>query len=127
MLYLGHFSFDTRDDPEFPPVSCGFFTAVVEANNVEEAMKKFEALITEIRRGEDVLERVCQVFLDACVELRALPKSGLLSYYVTYDAERRAMILTSAPGVSEEYAAVYDYVGDEKGAEGHSVPFLVFE
>jgi len=133
LLYVAHFSFDeivvstgsAKDGPYH-----GYFALVAEANDVEEALNKFKALIIRLHRDEDILDDVQQVLLDSCVEIRSIPNAGFLVHYAMIDGECLGGIFTSIRGASEEEATAYDIQSpDEDGgvATYNIEPFVEFE
>lgn len=87
MLYMGHFSFDfgTPTAPESP--AHGLFTCVAEAANIDAAIAKFNRLIRDLVKRHDVFDGVAEIYLDACVELRSVPRSGVMSYITIREGE----------------------------------------
>ncbi|MCR4426619.1 MAG: hypothetical protein NUW23_10620 [Firmicutes bacterium] len=131
MIYLGHFSFDKEpttgavEDQSYH----GCFTTVAEAENVEEVMEKFEALIRRLHDEDDVFDGVNEVFLDTCVECRAIPQSGFLAHFVEWVGEEVGSISTSIRGATHEEATAYHIQPDDPSddSDGHEVePFVVF-
>ena len=111
MLYVAHFSFDTTvvsaDSAEDRPYH-GHFALIAEADDVEEVLNKFKALIVRLHRDEGILDGVQQVFIDSCVEIRTIPNAGFLVHYAMIDGECLGGILTSIRGASAEDATAYD-------------------
>lgn len=129
MLYVVHFSF-LRDLPnDDTEVFHGYFTAVVEAQDVDAALEKLEALILSLSVKDDVFEGVDAVFLDACVECREIPTTGFMAYFKQWMGPGTATIETAIRGAGEDQVAVYDIGPDEPADEGAVVavePFVRF-
>lgn len=56
-MFFAHFSFDRDNTRNYDSV-IGFFTTVVEATNVDDALHKCEELILNIRENEDMFSGV---------------------------------------------------------------------
>ncbi len=69
MIYLAHFDF--VEDGLGSDESHGYFTCMVEAINIDDALDKFKALLLTLRKEEDVLDEVEEVFLDSCIEIHS--------------------------------------------------------
>jgi hypothetical protein len=76
MLYIGHFSSGIMDGSEEP--WCASLTLVVEARTVAAALRAFQGLATTTARRQ--LPGVTEIFLDACIEIRTLPRAGIVTY-----------------------------------------------
>ena len=131
MIYLGHFSFGTYgfDAPAGLPNWHGYFTCAAEADSVEKALEKFEALILRVYRSGNIFTDVKEVYLDACVEIRAVPKRGFLSYFCETRGECQERIATSLAGTSVKNASSYELATTAAAGKGDAFvvePFLVF-
>ncbi len=84
MLYLGHFEVITREYDFLPDSDSGkgYFTCIVESEDVVGAMDKFSALIEELHSGNEEFSRIERVRMYSCIEIKRLPESGLLAHYV---------------------------------------------
>jgi hypothetical protein len=130
MVHLGHFSFFAaavdsggRQEPLH-----GYFTFVAEAESVEEALAKFEALILRLHRSHDIFTGVERVHLDSCIEIKSMPKRGFLAYYCEEKGKPLPAIATSLFGVGANYAASYEWIGGPDIEEENSwrEPFVIF-
>jgi len=126
VLYIGHFDFVEKDDSHH-----GYFTCVVEANNVTAALEKFRTLIRSLKEEGDLFDSIEEVYLDSCVEVSTIPKAGFLAHYVSYSGERRASISTSIRGAESDECSAYAFgVPDEDQEEEETYevePFISFE
>lgn len=107
MLYLGYFTFpesrsDTRESRH------GYFSCVVDADAIDDAMEKFEVLIRGLKRDDDLLDGVDQIYVDICVELLSVPATGLLANWASWDGVETTFISRSLPGVPASMALAYD-------------------
>ena len=132
MVYVGHFSFVedeagslVGDEPRH-----GYFTAVAEAKDVEDALEKFRTLICRLHSEGDALDGISDVFLNACVECRAIPDSGFLAYFMEWFGQARSSISTAIRGAEDEQAAAYYLTPEDlkdAGDEHYVEPFVSFE
>lgn len=130
MLYLGHFSFvrDRKGGASGEDYH-GYFTTVVEADDVESALDKFESLLHTLRREGDLFNDVNEVFLDTCVECRAIPPEGFLAHFKQWIGAEFGSIATAIRGATEEQAAAYDLGPDAEPDDQdgvHVEPFVTF-
>ncbi len=132
MLYISHLSFhDEREDGE--PWH-GYFTCVVEGDDVEAALGKTETLIRKLKAEEDVLEGVEAVYLESCVEIKAVPEEGFMASFQEWDGEVEGSVVTAVRGAGEESAAAYSWFpGEEEedhrdgaGSDQVEEPFVEF-
>lgn len=135
MVYIGHFSFmrNHDDDRRKEQLYHGYFTTVAEAENVENAMEKFEVLIRKLYQDGGIFDDIEEVFLDACIECKEIPSTGFLAHYTEWLGEETGRISTSIRGASDDQVAAY-YIGsddqdeDDEDSEGRTVePFVVFD
>ena len=131
MIYVGHFSFmrshtdGSGEDQSYH----GYFTTVTDAENVEDAMEKFEVLIRKLYKDGDLFNDIDEVFLDACIECKAIPSTGFLAYFAEWMGEDTGRLATSIRGASDDQATDYYIESDnqDEGSESHNVePFIVF-
>jgi hypothetical protein len=131
MIYFGHFSFVTASTGahEQEEVWHGYFTCVAQAESVELALAKFEALLRRLRRSHQIFTGVDRVHLDSCIEIKSIPVRGFLAYYCEEKGQRQPAITTSLLGVSAKHAAGYQWMAEDtrEGDDSRSEPFLVFE
>lgn len=129
MLYEGHFSFEdhSRGSPAEP--WHGFFTCVAEAKSVDAAVVKFDRLIRALAKKQDLFDGVAEIYLDACIELRSLPKTGLLTYVAIRQGRDIGGISTTLLGASNRAAVSYEW-GAKKDVEAGDLrplkPFIRF-
>jgi hypothetical protein len=139
MLYVGHFSFSEHaigrkfdDDDDNTPWH-GIFTCMAEADTVHAAFDKFKALISQLRRDEDLFDGVEEVYLDACVEITTVPDAGMLTHFSLREGEDTGGISTALRGVPEHCAAAYQLGSDTdeddaNDEDDHDIePFMTFE
>jgi hypothetical protein len=127
MLFLGHFSFDARAASDSEPWH-GLFTCVVEAKDVRDAVARFRRLIRSLAKRDDAFEGVDEIYLDSCIEVRALPRTGLLSFITIRQGEDIGGISASLLGIKAQNAVNYRWASpddDEEQAEPRRMePFV---
>jgi hypothetical protein len=130
MVYLGHFSFEGHDSPDGPAGWHGYFSCMTEAESVEKALDKFDVLLHRLARTSTVFSDVAEVYLDSCIEIKSIPRSGFMAYYKETRSEYKQSISTSLVGVSSNHQlASYEFTG-EQGVDNVDAsvaePFVVF-
>lgn len=129
MLYLGHFSFamTSKARGHKPQPWHGYFTAAAEAPDIEGALKKLEALVLEAAQTSELLRDVSEIFLESCVELKSMPRTGFVAHVALEQGESVASISTTLPVVDRKYATSYHFEPDTaEGDEGFDAePFVV--
>ena len=130
MVYLGHFSFESHESGmRGLAIWRGDFTCVAKADSVETALEKFEALLLRLHRTSNIFSDVKEVYLDACIEIRSVPKGGFLSYYCETRGECQERIATFLAGTTGQDACSYELATNadvENGDASAVEPFLVF-
>jgi hypothetical protein len=131
MVYFGHFSFVTASEGAHERAEAwhGYFTCVAEAESVEIALAKFEALLLRLRRSDEIFTQVDKITLDSCIEIKSIPSRGFLAYYCEEKGQAQPAITTSLFGVSPKHAAGYRWIANDatEGDDYRSEPFLVFD
>jgi len=132
MIYLGHFSFDeTGEEGRF-----GHFTSLVEAKNPEAATRVFKKLIKDMRKKKALFgEESIEIYFDMCIEVGAIPPTGLVTWYSSYSGEVEGRISTALPHEDSGGCMAYDVYPDgedpppEFPAKGPQEwkPFITFE
>ena len=118
MLYMGYFSFDGYTEK---PVH-GYFSCVVEADDVDGAMDKFRALLDQTRKETDTLQDVESVYLDVVIELKQVPSNGFLAHKISREGELETGISTALPEVNQTMAQAFTMADEGKELE----PFMSF-
>ena|SRR5207249_6182535 len=132
MIYLGHFS--CRSDKSAPQAANwhGYFTYVAEAESVEDALRKIQAQLRRLARTTSIFSDVEEVYLDSCIEIKSIRKTGFLAYYKEMRGECNEAISTSLLGVGpkDRDVSAYQFTGErfaDDVAEPAIQPFVVFE
>lgn len=131
MLYLAQFSFSgkhTEEPLEGQEVS-GHFNCLVEADEVGEADRKLRALLREIKRKHEILDGATIVYMDSLIEVKSVPKKGMLTFFAEYFQEMPDTIFAAAPHTGTRYCVAYSYgEGEEEEDEGEdAIAYLEFE
>lgn len=135
MLYLGHFSFDEiteEDDGRF-----GYFSCLVEAQSPDHVEKAFKKLIKEMRKKKTLFTEPADIYLDTFIELGALPPSGVVTRYTSYNREfAPSSITTYLPGEDRGECKPYFWYPEDRpdipdkidsGEQHDAIPFISFE
>lgn len=132
MVYVGHFSFEKdKANGLVDDDSChGYFTTIAEAKDIEDALERFKTLISRLHSEGDILDGINEVFLDACVECRAIPDSGFLAHFVAWTGQAKGSISTAIRGADDEQVVAYSLGPEDLDDEsdGYDIePFISFE
>ena len=135
MLYLGHFSFDEITDDE--EGRFGYFSCMVEAESPEHVEKAFKKLIKDMRKKKTLFTEPANIYLDTFIEIGALPPTGVVTRYTSYNREfAPGCITTYLPGEDRGECKPYFWYPSDRpdiaekldAGEGHdAVPFITFE
>ena len=132
MIYIGHFTFD-----EFGPekeIRHGYFTSVVDADNIERAVNEFKELIFSIRKMDDTFQRISVVYLEDIIEFQHVPQKAIVTRIQSSAGEFPKSITHSLPGVSSPGINTYGLEADVRASEDQrttdefkeSKPFIKF-
>lgn len=138
MIYVGHFSFSGQgrfeDDPE--AAEHGYFTAMVEADSIQQATEKFESLILNTRAAGDLFGPISEVYLDSCAELKKIPTEGVICHFEAVLGEAAPAMGVPLPGVEDDVGQAFAIQQGDLEANGQNgeedddsdrIPFIVFE
>lgn len=125
MLFLGHFSFayESRLASRRAEPWHGHFTALAEARNVDAALEKFGALIHEFAEKNDLLDDVEDIYLDSCIEVSAIPRSGFIGQVNLQEGDSPGGISTTLPRTAEKNAVSYHLEPESEEADGSYEPW----
>jgi len=132
MLYIGHFTFDEIGTGQ--EIRHGYFSTVVDADNIQRAVAEFKELILSIKRMEDTFQRIAAVYLEDIVEFQQLPEKAIVSRIQSSAGEFPESITHSLPGVANPGINVYGLEADVRTTENEldtdefkeSKPFIKF-
>lgn len=125
MLYLGHFSFtyESKLGSRRAQPWHGYFTALAEARGVDAALEKFAALAEKMAAENELLKEVEEIYLDSCVEIRTIPRAGLIGHLSLIEGDTPGGIATTLPGTSEKAAVSYHLEPESEEEDGAYEPF----
>ena len=132
MLYIGHFSFDEIGLAQ--EIRHGYFTNVVDADNIERAVSEFKELILSMKNVENGFQRMTTVYLEDIIEFQHLPANAIVSRIQSSAGEFPESITHSLPGVANPGIHVYGLEADVRATENEldtnefkeSKPFIKF-
>jgi hypothetical protein len=131
MLFLGHFSFSykTRLGRKRKHPWHGHFTAMAEARTVDAALEKFAALIHGLAEKNDLFADVEEIYLDSCVEVKALPNAGFIGQVNLLEGDSPGGVSTTLPRTAEKHAVSYHLEPESEEPDGsyEPWPFVVLE
>jgi hypothetical protein len=123
MLYLAHFSFD--GDYKGEPTH-GWFTCMVEAEDVEASVDKFHHFINKLQRNEDIFQFVTTVYLEDIIQIKQIPEEGFLGHYSSSPGEAPPSIATTCWGDTNSHCESFSPVPFD-GTETQEIePFIMF-
>ena len=115
MLYIGHFSFDKIvPDRE---ISHGYFTTVVDADNIERATAEFKELIYAMKKTHETFKRMAAVYLEDVVEFHFIPTKAIVTQIHTSAGEFPESITHSLPGIVAPGIHIYGLDPDVRANE----------
>jgi hypothetical protein len=115
MLYIGHFSFDEIGLAQ--EIRHGYFTSVVEADNIEHAVAEFKELILSMKNVENGFQRMTTVYMEDIIEFQHLPAIAIVSRIQSSAGEFPESITHSLPGVANPGIHVYGLEADVRATE----------
>jgi hypothetical protein len=134
MLYLAHCSFSEKgESPTY-----GFFTYLVKAADYETAVEQLRRKIENARDRTDMFDRAVEIYLDDMLEVRKLPKRGVIARYQAHlgtEADSLSASLPAddprgcrviRPGDVEDDEEEDDLAEDEPSADITVEPFMRF-
>ena len=132
MLYIGHFSFDEIGLEQ--EVRHGYFTSLVDMDNIERAVTEFKELILSMKKMEDTSQRIATVYLEDIIELQQLPEKAIVSRIQSSAGKFPESVTYSLPGVASPGINTYGLEEDVRAYEDQattagykeSKPFIKF-
>ena len=123
MLYLAHFSFDGeyKGDPTH-----GWFTCMVEADDIEASVDDFHHLINKLQKDEDIFQFVTKVYLEDIIQIRQVPEEGFLGHYSSSHGEAPPSIATTCWGDTDSYCESFSPISPDNEEPQEIEPFIVF-
>lgn len=128
MLYLGHFTFIEYYDVGF---NHGNFTAVVQADDIDNATVRLHTLLDHQKDKADLFNGRTFIFLEDIIEIKLMPEVGFIAHYAHYEGEPPTYTSTSIPGVSEynceSYRPYPQFEDSTVPEEVDVVPFMTID
>ncbi len=123
MLYLAEFTCDGRwGELEEDGLAFGSFSALAEAETIDDVLKLLRRLVRRHMTDKRILAGATSIYLDNLVEVKRMPKGGVVTYCVLTHGEQRPNLNMSLPGYRGTDCNAYAYCDDDKdadiGAEG---------
>ena len=115
MLYIGHFSFDEIGLAQ--EIRHGYFTSVVDVDNIERAVTEFKELILSMKKLEERFQRMTTVYLEDIIEFQHLPAKAIVSRIQSSAGEFPESITHSLPEVANPGIQVYGLEADVRATE----------
>jgi len=132
MLYIGHFSFDEIGLEQ--EIRHGYFTSLVDVDNIERAVTEFKELILSMKKMEDAFQRIATVYLEDIIEFQQLPEKAIVSRIQSSAGEFPESVTYSLPGVANPGINTFGLEADVRTTENEldtdefkeSKPFIKF-
>jgi hypothetical protein len=115
MLYIGHFSFD-EIGPE-QEVRHGYFTTVVDTDNIERATAEFKEVIYSMKKTQNTFRRMVAVYLEDIFEFHHIPGKAIVTQIHTSAGEFPESITHSLPGIIAPGINIYGLDPDVRANE----------
>lgn len=128
MYYLGQFSF--LEEHENEDRYYGFFNCMVEADSPDKAVGLFGSHIRKSRKSYGLFHGITNIFLNHIIEVEQLPKSGIMTNYISIYGEMPPMLRCGLPKKMSGvhcYGLTADEAPKESANESMAEPFLIFE
>lgn len=131
MLFIGHFSFDELDADD--KVKHGYFTSVVDAENPEVAVAKFEKHIKEMKGTLREMVNIVNVYIEEILKIPRIPETPLITRIQSSEGEFPPSVSHALPGAESEDVDAFGFAPDVKKQETpdsggfiESEPFITF-
>ena len=115
MLYIGHFSFDEIGSAQ--EIRHGYFTSVVDTDNIERAASEFKELILSMRKTEDTFRRIVAVYIEDIIEFHHVPANAIVTRIQSSAGEFPESITHNLPGVVAPGIKTYGLEPDVRSTE----------
>jgi hypothetical protein len=131
MLYMGHFSFD--EISENSERRHGYFTCMVDTDNVDRAVESFKALIGKMKAENSNFADIAAVYIEDIFEIRQVPKTATILRMQSSVGEFPKSVSRSLPFGETKEITAYGWTPDvrkiheaEKDEVLEMEPFLRF-
>jgi hypothetical protein len=131
MLYIGHFSID--EISENSKRRHGYFTCMVDTDNVDQAVELFKALIEKMKAENSNFADIAAVYIEDIFEIRQVPKTATILRMQSSVGEFPKSVSRSLPFGETKEITAYGWAPDvrkireaEKDEVLEMEPFLRF-
>ena len=132
MLFIGHFSFDEIDADDQP--KHGYFSSIVDAENPDDAVAKFEVHIKMMKETAREMVSVVNVYIEEILRIAKIPEMPIITRLQSSAGEFPASVSHSLPGVFGKNVDAFGFAPDVKNHEVlndggfiEAEPFITFE
>ena len=132
MLFIGHFSFDEIDTDDQP--KHGYFSSIVDAENPDDAVAKFEVHIKKMKETALEMVSVVNVYIEEILRIAKIPEMPIITRLQSSVGEFPASVSHSLPGVFGKNVDTFGFTPDVKNHEVlndggfiEAEPFITFE
>ena len=115
MLYIGHFSFDEIGSEQ--EVRHGYFTSVVDTDNIERASSEFKELIYSMKKTEQTFQRIVAVYMEDIIEFQHVPGKAIVTRIQSSTGEFPKSITHNLPGTVSPGINIYGLGPDVRANE----------
>jgi hypothetical protein len=131
MLYIGHFSFDETSPDE--ALRHGYFTCIVDKNNVDTAIDQFRSLIEKSKTEKNSFANIVAVYIEDIFEIKKIPKTAKILRIQSSVGEFPKSLTRTLPFVETDDINAFGWAPDirkirtaEKNEVLEMEPFLRF-
>ncbi len=110
MLYIGHFSFDEVDSDDTP--KHGYFSSIVDAQDPDDAVAKFEAHIRQMKGDSQPMVNVVNVYIEEILKIAQIPDTPVITRLQSSAGEFPDSVSHSLPGVQDDALEAFGYAPD---------------
>lgn len=132
MLFIGHFSFDEIDADGKP--KHGYFSSIVDADNPDAAVAKFETHIKKMKGSLREMVNVVNVYIEEILRIANIPETPMITRLQSSEGEFPPSVSHSLPGVDGNDADAFGFAPDVENQETandrgfiESKPFITFD
>ncbi len=131
MIYIGNFKFVENGENKQEPRH-GFFTCLVEAENVEKALEVIGTHLLKTKKSGEMFANTNAIYLDEMIGVSKAPKKSVITNFRIFAGELKSSMNWVLPEGSFTGINMYEWLpGDEEPGEqteeSHAVkPFVKF-
>jgi hypothetical protein len=131
MLHIGHFSFDAVDQER--QVLHGYFTCVVNAEDVNSAVKEFRDHLLIMKKDEQAFAGIVKVYLEDIIQIQEVPNKPIVTRLQSSEGQFPRSVSHSLPAVEapgiESFEWILEDKNDTSGTQEYpeTTPFMRFD